>query len=125
MRNRGFQPGFSLLECLAAIVILGSSLVAGLSLLGFHEQMTMANEATRKAHVFLDREIERIHATPFPALKTTSYAPLPENSAYQMRRVTQSIDADTKAVTIDVLWTTPWGLSRTDTVSTLSCRGVR
>ena len=51
------RAGFSILECIAATAILGSALVAGLTLFGLQEETVAANKATRQA---LSRDLQAL-----------------------------------------------------------------
>ena len=91
MSNRRRMAGVTLLECIAVIVIVGTSLVAGISLFSFQGTAYLSEKASWKAVRFLSREMERVHATDFDSLELTNFEPVAEDPAYEVRRVVKSI----------------------------------
>ena len=118
------QDGFTLLECIAATVILGTAIVAGFTLFELHEQTYAQEQGAWQALLFLEREMEYVRGTGFTDLATTSFTPVDENPDYEVRRVVVPRTADGREVTVEVRWTTPLGAQRTDRLVTLRTRAV-
>lgn len=111
-------------EVLGAIVILGTAMVAGISLYGTQEQSFQAQLQSSRALQFLNREMERIRATEFESLMGMSATAVPEDPAYELSVTITDLTTTTREVAIVVTWVTGTGITRSESMHTLRCKGV-
>ena len=118
------RSGFTLLECVASLMIVGTSIIAGLSLFALHDQSYATQSDAYQALGYLQRDMERIRVIEWDALVTTDFAPVPEDATFALRRVVTTVDAVTTQVVVEIQWITDLGVLRTDSLTTLRCKGV-
>ena len=66
--------GSSLLECVAATVIVGTAIVAGLALFESNARLALASSDVASAVELLSREVERAQGVPFEHLQTHDWS---------------------------------------------------
>lgn len=118
--RRSRSAGFTLLECVVAIAIIGGGIVAGLELTTTQMTINERSLQTSEAQFHLERELELVRLQVFDALKTTDFAAVPEDPSYEIRRVITEVDAYTKIVQLEVRYFR--SALRTDTLSLIRCR---
>ena len=118
------ESGASLIEAILIIVILGTTVVAGLALLGYQSDSSQDQALAWQAQGFLQREYEWVRAMPFIQLRTTAFEPVDEDPTFEIQHVLISADATTREVEVRIRWTTHRGVVRTRSVSTIRCREV-
>ncbi|MCI0651976.1 MAG: type II secretion system GspH family protein [Planctomycetes bacterium] len=118
------HAGFTLLETIACIAIIGTSLVAAIALFGMTQEVARAENGGGSALRFLAREMERARSTDYASLASQDYAPVPEDPSFKVCREVSPVGADMKRVVTRVRWTTPQGIEHTDSVETIRCEGV-
>ena len=114
--------GVTLIECVAAIAILGTAVVAGLQLFGLHASTAAATEAGSVAHRYLGREFERMLATEFDALSSSDFVPVAEDSNYETSWLMKSVSNERREMRIDIRWNTPHGTVASRSVNAFRCR---
>ena len=118
------ERGVTLLECVAAIAIVGTAVVAGLEMFGSHQVVAAGEEWAWEALRYLGSEAERVRVEDYEQLQTTTFAPLAENPNYEIRYVVDQTSASCRRVTIEVRWTALSGLYDRRSLVAFRCEGV-
>ncbi|MCA8961737.1 MAG: hypothetical protein KDC38_14535 [Planctomycetes bacterium] len=124
VRSRSRRAGgFTLAECAIAIVILGSSVIAGLML--FETQASAyESQALESAGLgYLKRDFEWTNAIPFDALATQNWTAVPEDGRFQVGRLVTDLNTELKQIDVYIRWTTPTGVVRIESVTTVRYKG--
>ena len=82
MRNN--QQGATLLEAVAALVILSTAIVAGLTAATVLAQTHSVSDQNDLALRYLKRELEFVRATDYDDLVDTPYAPISEDPRFEV-----------------------------------------
>ncbi|MEM7261489.1 MAG: prepilin-type N-terminal cleavage/methylation domain-containing protein [Planctomycetota bacterium] len=98
------MDGFSLLECLVAVIILGLSIMIGIELMGAQASQEYDAVNSLKAETILGRHFEIVRASKFASLETTDFNPDSKHSDFQARRVVSNVNSSLKEILIEVRW---------------------
>ncbi len=115
------RRGFTLLECVVAIAVLGLSIMSGLELMGTQAAAAGDNSLSIKAVSALSKELEHVRATKFTALTTTPLHAHVHYSEYMTRRTVSTVNDSMKEVVIEIQWTTSRGDVVSENVTTFCC----
>lgn len=115
------QAGVTLFECIVALIIIGTSILAGLTLLETRRTVSTDGQLALEAHRFLQRAYEEGHVLGYDGVVADDFAPVPENPDYELRRQVTDLNADTRQVTIEIRWSTATGQLRSESLTTLFC----
>lgn len=110
--------GFSLLECLVATIILGTSILIGIELMGAQASQEYDAVNTLKAETILGRQFEIVRAAKFASLETTGFSADSKHPDFQARRVVTSVNTSLREVLIEVRWTGSSGNTVTKSIVT-------
>ncbi len=99
------QSGLTLVECMIALVLLSTAIMAGLEMLEFHSTVSVRNVQAVRAVTILGREMEIVRASRFDTLDTRGAFPAPRDPDFRVSRVVTPVDASTREVTVTVDWT--------------------
>ncbi len=119
------NQGVTLIECVLAIVITGTTLVAGLEIFGHHQVAAAHKESAWEALQYLGNEAERVRALDFDQLQSTSFEPLAENPDYEVQYAVVDVDSTCRRVTITIRWTSMSGSFSRRSLRTFRCEGVK
>ena len=118
------RVGSTLLECVASIVILGTGLVAGISLFGMHETVVAQEAAVAGASRHLRAEIEKQRTVPFDRLKSFTAQPVEGDPTYSVSSSVVVVESDVVSVTSIITWTSLSGVRQKISATSLRCRGA-
>lgn len=118
------QSGVTLAEALMAIVILGTSVVAGLELFGYQHSSTLGQSQAWTAQRFLQREYEWVRVVPYEQLSSSSFEDVAEDASYQIGQTVSALDANSLEIELVIRWINQRGLVQTRSVTTVRCEGV-
>ncbi len=116
------RRGFSLIECIVAMTILGTSVVAALELFGAQASFNLDAERRIHAYWVLNRHAETIRASRFDSLSSTAWRIDDKYTGMETRRVVTAIDANTKEILMEVRWTNSRGGTSADSAESYRCR---
>lgn len=99
--------------------MLGTAVVAGLNLVSTQQHLDTRLVETREARRFLAREVEYAKILTLAEVVDTSFAPVPERPQYEVRRRVINENSVAKEILLEIRWTTPSGVVRTESLSIL------
>lgn len=102
--RRRCEAGFSLIESVVTIVLVGGSLVAGISLMGMQQDTLSGSHRRSSAVRYLTRELERVRATPVRELGDRAPAAIAEDTTFTRQWVVTRFDDDSKQVEVTISW---------------------
>ena len=108
-KSRASQSGLTLIEVIASMLILASSVVAGLELFSLQQEVHAAGVSRSRANMFASREIELMRSEEFQNLENTQYEVLAEDAAFDLARTVTEVTPGLKQVQVRVRWHTPRG----------------
>ncbi|MEM7168478.1 MAG: type II secretion system protein [Planctomycetota bacterium] len=118
------RAGVTLLECVVAIAVLGTAVVAGLEMLGSHQAAAAREESIWKALLVLDNETEKIKVSHYDQLATTAFTVSADDPAYDVRWIVNQETVSCRRVTIEVRWASPSGRYDRRSLEVVRCEGV-
>ncbi|MEM7261975.1 MAG: type II secretion system protein [Planctomycetota bacterium] len=98
------NAGFSLIEALVALVVLGTAILVGLELLGAQSFQELDTSNALRAETVISRELEKVRSSKFSTLSSTGFLPDDNYAGLWVRRTVAVVDATTRDVRIDVRW---------------------
>ena len=122
MKNRP-QRGVTLLECVAATAIVGTSIVAGIELSGSYALLSQHEKRVWDALAILANEHDKIRSNPASYLVPTPFTSSADYPDYELSYAVTRSDAARK-VTVTVRWTSDTGEIKTRSLVTYRCEGV-
>lgn len=113
------QDGFTLLESVVAILVVGTSLVAGISLLGVQQQALATTDLQDAALRQLSIEMEKVRGTPVRELSAKSWEVIAEDPRFECNRDVEPWLTTSVRVTCTVRWDDRNGQSQQIAAATL------
>ena len=94
------RRGASLLECLAAIVIIGTATVSGIQIYEVSARVHTVGADSSSTYVLLRREVERVKSLDFDVLASTDWFPLRDALDYEVQVIVDSAGSDAHDVSV-------------------------
>lgn len=113
------QRGFSLIECMCALAIIGTALVASLSMYSAQESALATQRHEARARAYLMREFEWTNALPFEVLTSMDWTPIVSDGDFEVRRDVRSLSSNMCEVRVSVRWLSTSDASRTESLYTV------
>ena len=118
------EAGLTLIECLACIVILGTAVVAGVSLTGIQAEVVAGDELNVLATRFLQRELEYLDGVDYEAIVEQTPTAVPEDGRFYVSCDIHETAKTYKEITLTIEWSSQNGVKQTETLSTLRCKNT-
>lgn len=118
------RRGFSLIECVIAIALIGSSIIAGLELMEAQATQEYDTVNGLRAETILGRELELVRSSTMSTLTSSGYSADARHPEFDVRKTVQAVDANTREVQIHVRWTNSRGTVSTRSVVTFRCEAA-
>ncbi|MEM7165145.1 MAG: hypothetical protein AAF581_06745 [Planctomycetota bacterium] len=122
--TRERQRGISLLESMAAVVILGTGMVAGIGLFRVQSVAVAQKNAYLGAQQHLRNELEALRARPFAELKSTPSTATEADSDYLISTVVTTLEPGVARVDTSVSWMSSTGQAPQITVTIIRCEEI-